>query len=101
MITIGDLFRRNALHNPHGIAVIYGDERVTHAEMLTRVETASRRLAAMKLHHQDRFAILSKNALEYLELYGAAECTGFVAVVLARARAQRVRAQVVSGWARC
>jgi acyl-CoA synthetase (AMP-forming)/AMP-acid ligase II len=82
MITIGDLYRRNARHNPQGIAVIYGDQQVTHAQMLARVETASRRLTGMKLHHQDRFAILSKNSLEYIELYGAAESTGFVAVAI-------------------
>jgi acyl-CoA synthetase (AMP-forming)/AMP-acid ligase II len=82
MITIGDLYRRNARQNPNGVAVIYGDERVTHARMLARVEEASRRLAAMNLSHQDRFAILAKNSLEYVELYGAAESTGFVAVAI-------------------
>jgi acyl-CoA synthetase (AMP-forming)/AMP-acid ligase II len=82
MITIGDLYRRNARHNPHGIAVIHGETRITHADMLARVDAASRRLAAMTLHHQDRFAILSKNSLEYLALYGAAESTGFVAVAI-------------------
>ncbi len=39
-------------------------------------------LPALKLGHQDRFAILSKNSLEYLELYGAAESTGYVAVAI-------------------
>jgi acyl-CoA synthetase (AMP-forming)/AMP-acid ligase II len=82
MITIGDFYRRNARHNPHGIAVIHGDAMVTHAQMLTRIETASRKLTALKLRHQDRFAILSKNSLAYLELYGAGESTGFVAVAI-------------------
>jgi acyl-CoA synthetase (AMP-forming)/AMP-acid ligase II len=82
MITIGDLYRRNARHNPQGIAVIYGGHKVTHAALLERVETAARKLTALKLAHQDRFAILSKNSLEYLELYGAAESTGFVAVAI-------------------
>ena len=82
MITIGDIYRRNARHNPNGIAVIFGDERVTHAQMLARVENASRKLTALALQRQDRFAILSKNSLDYLALYGAAESTGFIAVAI-------------------
>ncbi len=82
MITIGDLYRRNARHNPQGIAVIYGGHKVTHAALLDRVEVAARKLTALNLAHQDRFAILSKNSLEYLELYGAAESAGFVAVAI-------------------
>ena len=82
MITIGDLYRRNARHNPNGIAVVHGDRKVTHADMLARVERAARRLTAQRLHNQDRFAILSKNSLEYLGLYGAAESTGFIAVAI-------------------
>ncbi|MGE3991934.1 class I adenylate-forming enzyme family protein [Pseudorhodoplanes sp.] len=82
MITIGDFYRRNARHDPDGIAVIFGEQRVTHAELLARVQQASRRLAGLKLTHQDRFAILAKNSLEYIELYGAAESTGFVAIAI-------------------
>jgi acyl-CoA synthetase (AMP-forming)/AMP-acid ligase II len=82
MMIIGDFYRRNARHNPDGVAVIHGENRVTHTQLLDRVERASRKMVALKLQRHDRFAILSKNSLEYLELYGAAESTGFIAVAI-------------------
>ncbi len=36
----------------------------------------------MGLSRQDRFAILSKNSIEYIELYGAAETAGYIAVAI-------------------
>jgi len=79
---IGELYRRNARHNPTGVAVVYNGQSITHAEMLARVAGAVRRLAHMDLNRQDRFAILSKNSIEYIELYGAAETAGFIAVAI-------------------
>jgi acyl-CoA synthetase (AMP-forming)/AMP-acid ligase II len=79
---IGELYRRNARHNPNGVALVYNGQSITHAEMLARVEGAVRGLAQMGLSRQDRFAILSKNSIEYIELYGAAETAGYIAVAI-------------------
>ncbi len=79
---IGELYRRNARHNPNGVAVVHNGQTITHSELLTRVERAVRRLAHLNLSRQDRFAVLAKNSIEYIELYGAAETAGYIAVAI-------------------
>ncbi len=47
-------------------AIVDGDERVSYAELATRVETAAGRLTALGVGHGERVAIVSRNRIEVL-----------------------------------
>lgn len=75
---LGDIFRRNAAFWPHKTAYVFEDQRVTHAQYLARAHRLSNALQSRGLLAQDRIAIMSRNCAEYLDVYAAAELSGFI-----------------------
>ncbi len=79
---VGDILRRNATHYGDQPAVICEGRITTHSQLLDRSLRLADGLRKLGLRKQDRIAILAQNSTEYLELYGACEEAGFIAVGL-------------------
>jgi long-chain acyl-CoA synthetase len=77
MITLGSIASRNARHFSDKPAFVMGSRRVTFAEHHERVGRLVRALRARGLRPGDRIAMLSRNSLECLDVFGAAEQGGF------------------------
>jgi acyl-CoA synthetase (AMP-forming)/AMP-acid ligase II len=73
MLTIADLFDRNARYFPQREAFVCDNVRLTHARYADRARRLASALHRLGLRHQDRFAILAMNCLEFYEAYAAAE----------------------------
>jgi acyl-CoA synthetase (AMP-forming)/AMP-acid ligase II len=77
-LTLADTLETNASLYPDHVAFVCGDRRLTHRQYLER----SRRLASawykLGVRRQDRISILAQNSMEYLEVYGAGEVSGFI-----------------------
>ncbi len=82
MPTPGQIIERNARFFPHRTALVCGDERLTHAQLATRVARLAAGLRSRGLARGERVAILAMNGIEYLEVYGAAEWSGVVLVTV-------------------
>ncbi len=78
MPILGDIIERNARHRPHWLALVYADQRVSHAEYALRVRKLASAFHARGLRRGDRVSILAMNCSEYLETYGACEWAGYV-----------------------
>jgi acyl-CoA synthetase (AMP-forming)/AMP-acid ligase II len=81
-MTLGDLLERNARFIADAIAYDDGTRRLTHGAFLGRVRQLAAALEQRGCVHQDRVAMLSMNAIEYFEFYGACELAGFMAATV-------------------
>ncbi len=70
-IAIPDILRRNARLFAERPAFLCGDECLSHRDYLARVERLAAGLAAAGIGAGDRVAILSRNNLDFVTLYGA------------------------------
>jgi len=78
-----DVIERN--ERQHGYKEAFSDEhgrRCTWAQYAERSRRLGSAMHRLGLRRQDRFAILAMNSLEYYELYGGADMTGFIPVLL-------------------
>ncbi len=82
MKTLADLIARNARFNGPRPAVLCRGRHYTHAEHAARIWRLANALAGLGLKVGDRIAFLSHNRVECLEIYGAAESGGYVAMPL-------------------
>jgi acyl-CoA synthetase (AMP-forming)/AMP-acid ligase II len=73
MLTVSDLFDRNARYFPQREAFVCDGRRLTHAAYSTRARRLASSLHRLGLRRQDRFGILATNCVEYYEAYAAAE----------------------------
>jgi acyl-CoA synthetase (AMP-forming)/AMP-acid ligase II len=73
MLTVSDLFDRNARYFPQREAFVCDGRRLTHAAYSARARRLASALHRLGLKHQDRCGILAMNCLEYYEAYAAAE----------------------------
>ena len=73
MLTVSELFERNAHCFPDGEAFVCDDRRLSHAQYASRARRLAAGLHRLGLRHQDRFGILATNCLEFYETYAAAE----------------------------
>jgi len=78
--TLFDVVQRNARLYPKRVGFVFGDERVTHAGYLARVERLATGLARSGLRANERIAMLSANNLEFVDLYGAVARLGAMLV---------------------
>ncbi len=76
--TLADMLDNNAWKYPDQTAFVWQDRRVTHAEFHVRVSKLANALRRLGLRRQDRVGILSQNRLEFQEVYGACEISGFI-----------------------
>ena len=78
--TLHDLIKRNARLYGLNTALVFGDQRVTHAQYAERTARLAAGLAAAGVGQGDRLAILAPNCLEYVDLFGAAAQLGAIVV---------------------
>ena len=76
--TLADMLDNNAWKYPEETAFVWQDRRVTHAQFHIRVSKLANALRRLGLKRQDRVGILSQNCLEFQEVYGACEVSGFI-----------------------
>src|SRR4051794_32779724 len=83
--------RRSATIHPDRVAVVYGEQRRTYAELRERVDRLASALRAGGLERHDRVAALCPNVPELLELHHAVPAAGGVLVAInVRLSAQEV-----------
>jgi len=79
-IRLADAIRLNAKYSADKTAFICGARRITFSQFAQRVYRLTNALLAKGLKRGDRLGILSSNRIEFMEIYGAAETAGFIAV---------------------
>ncbi|MCA1962246.1 MAG: AMP-binding protein [Desulfomonile sp.] len=78
--TVYSALKRNALIHGGRVALIWEGERITHRQLLDRVDRVACGLAATGVEKGDRLAVLAENSAEFIYLYGAAARIGAVMV---------------------
>ncbi len=84
MITspLSDALLENARRYPQAVATMYGERCVTYLEHFNAAQHIASALARLGVRHQDRVAILAKNSIEYIDIFGAAQRAGFIAATV-------------------
>jgi acyl-CoA synthetase (AMP-forming)/AMP-acid ligase II len=77
-MTLADLLEANAEKYGGRIGYVDGERALTHRQYLDRCCKLADGLYKRGVRHQDRVAILSMNRIEFLEVYGACEVSGFM-----------------------
>lgn len=81
-LTCGDLIKRGrSLYGPQ-LALRFEGRSFTFAEQSARMFRLANALIARKVSRGERVAILARNCSEYVEVFGACEVAGFVAINL-------------------
>jgi acyl-CoA synthetase (AMP-forming)/AMP-acid ligase II len=80
MLTVCDIFERNARCLPEREAWVCDETRLTHAQYASRSRRLASALHGLGLRRQDRFAILAMNCLEFYEAYAASEYSATIVV---------------------
>jgi len=80
-VSFPDILRRNAVAFGERTAFLCQGTRVSHRDHLRRVERLAAGLAQAGVAPGDRVAVLARNGLEFVDLYGAVAWLG--AIVLA------------------
>ena len=81
-LTCGDLIKRGRVLYGDQTALSFEDRRFTFAEQAARMYRLANALLAKGLRKHERVAILARNCSEYIEIFGACEVAGFVAINL-------------------
>ncbi len=76
--TLADMLDNNAWKYPDEPAFQWDDKRVTHAEFHGRASRLASALRRLGLKRQDRIGVLSQNSIEFQEIYGSCELSGFI-----------------------
>jgi fatty-acyl-CoA synthase len=77
-LTIGHWIRDRAIVTPGRVAIEYGEERITYAELDDRSETLASALLRLGLSRGDRVASVTHNSPEHVELFFACAKAGLV-----------------------
>jgi long-chain acyl-CoA synthetase len=81
-VSLESLLARHARYRGDRLALVFGDARLTYAELEARASRAANALLALGLQVGDRVGIVLDNCPELVELYLAAMQTGLAAVPL-------------------
>src|ERR1700730_727821 len=81
-LTLGHWIRDRTIVTPARVAVEYGKQRITYAELDARSEALSRALLRLGLSRGDRVASLTGNSPEHVELFFACAKAGLVLMPL-------------------
>ncbi len=79
-MTLGDIIRRAAVIHGSRQAVVSDGRSLTYAELTTRIYRLANALISRDTRQQERVAILARNRIEYMEVFGACEVAGFIVV---------------------
>ena len=99
--TLHDLINRNACLYGSKTALVFGDQRVTHAQYAERTARLAAGLGAAGVRPGDRLAIPAPNDLEYVDLLGAAAQLGAIVVPINSGSASNTAATVGRGSGLC
>jgi acyl-CoA synthetase (AMP-forming)/AMP-acid ligase II len=77
--TLYDMLRHHAETRGQRIAIVHEQGSLTFRDFLGRVDSLAAGLAELSMPSGERICILSQNALEYVELYGACAKLGLIA----------------------
>jgi fatty-acyl-CoA synthase len=78
--SLGDLLRRSAHREPAKLAVVFGSERLTYAELDETVNRTANALAARGVRRGDRVVLFSHNHLDVVVVYFALARLGAISV---------------------
>jgi acyl-CoA synthetase (AMP-forming)/AMP-acid ligase II len=81
-LTCGDLIKRGRALYGTQAALLFEGRRFTFAEQAARIFRLANALLGNGLKKQERVAVLARNCSEYIEIFGACEIAGFVAINL-------------------
>jgi acyl-CoA synthetase (AMP-forming)/AMP-acid ligase II len=81
-LTCGDLIKRGRALYGTRAALLFEGRRFTFAEQAARMFRLANALLGNGLKKQERVAVLARNCSEYIEIFGACEIAGFVAINL-------------------
>jgi acyl-CoA synthetase (AMP-forming)/AMP-acid ligase II len=85
---VGDILVRNASRDPDCEAIVIGDTRRTHAELLAAAERAARSLLGLGIRPGDRVGFLMPNCLDFVEvMWGCALIGAPILAINARFKA--------------
>ena len=76
--TLADMLDNNAWKYPDETAFVWNDKRLTHAQFHARANRLASAIHRLGMKRQDRVGILSQNCIEFQEVYGACEISGFI-----------------------
>ncbi|MEW6262000.1 MAG: AMP-binding protein [Thermodesulfobacteriota bacterium] len=76
--TVYSIIKRNATVRRDEVGWVCGDGKLTHHQYKLKVDHLANRLGALGLTKGDRLAVVAKNSLEYMLLYGAAAKTAAI-----------------------
>ena len=79
-MNIGSLFSRHARYRPDHLAVVFKEQRLTHAQFNRSINRLANALLTMGIKKGDHVATILPNSLELLETFWA--CAKIGAVVL-------------------
>ena len=81
-MNIGSLFSRHAKYRPDHLAVVFGDQRLTHDQFNRSINRLANALRALGIQKGDHIATILPNSLELLETFWACAKIGAVVVPL-------------------
>src|SRR5271170_2749694 len=81
-LTCGDLIKRGRAVYGNQLALSFEGRTFTFAEQAARMFRLANALLGKGLRRGERVAILARNRSEYIEIFGACEVAGFVAINL-------------------
>ena len=81
-LTCGDLIKRGRALYGTQAALLFEGRQFTFAEQAARMFRLANALLGKGLKKQERVAVLARNCSEYIEIFGACEIAGFVAINL-------------------
>ncbi|HEY4857412.1 MAG TPA: AMP-binding protein, partial [Xanthobacteraceae bacterium] len=81
-LTCGDLIKRGHSLYARQPALLSEGRQFTFAEQAARMFRLANALIAQGLRKQERVAVLARNCSQYIEIFGACEIAGFVAINL-------------------
>ena len=81
-MNIGSLFSRHAKYRPDHLAVVFGDQRLTHEQFNRSINRLANALRSLGIQKGDHIATILPNSLELLETFWACAKIGAVVVPL-------------------
>ena len=76
--TLGDMVRNNAYKFPAETAFVYGGQHVSFRAHHDRANRLGSAIYEAGIRRQDRISVLSQNTPEFMEIYSAAELSGYI-----------------------
>jgi long-chain acyl-CoA synthetase len=96
------LLQRNADYHPHDVAIVYGDESITHADLLNRVERVASGLRDLGVAPGDRVSLLLENSPEFLiGFFAVAACRGVNVPLNIEYKEEEVRFYLADAGVKC